>query len=370
MGVIHWFHELRVKRGVSWWKIPIRLRSLLIFSSELKSNVNAIQWHDACKWIPVGSRISIGESFLSSEFTFSSLHYIVAENVNLVGEHATPVLSSGHIVLTSKRDSPALFLEEINTFVMRTHSPLAIMESSSILVLSLASRLDMVYYHWITEQLPQVFALIDACKSLEKTPVVYLRKQRPAFQDTSLKTLFPDIEIADYGGELNVSHLLLSTIPTKGYAAHPVVLRLREHAFSMLGDVSKDGPLFIYVKRKIGGWRYILNEDEVLDTLGNLGFTIIDAAEYSFVEQVQLFSSARCVISIFGSGLTNILFCTGATIVELAGDYADSCFASISGHVGNTHIRLNCMSSGDNIIVNVDELGALLGTLAILEPNF
>jgi hypothetical protein len=369
VALIHWFHELRVKRGVSWWKIPIQIRSVLLFSSELKSKINAIQWHDSCKWNPIGSRISIGPSFLSSEFTFSSLHYIVADNVNLVGEHATPILSSGNIVLTSKRDSPSLFLEEINSFVACTCTTLATSESSPMLVLSLASRLDMVYYHWITEQLPQVFALIDACKSLEKTPVVYLRKQRPAFQDTSLKTLFPDIEIADYGGELNVPHLLLSTIPTKGYAAHPVVLRLREHAFSMLGDVSRDGPLFIYVKRKIGGWRYILNEDEVLDTLRNLGFTIIDAAEYSFVEQVQLFSSARCVISIFGSGLTNILFCTGATIVELAGYYADPCFASISGHVGNKHIRLKCVSSGDNIIVNVDELSALLGYLTSLEPQ-
>jgi hypothetical protein len=367
VALSHWFHELRVKRGVSWWKIPIRLRSLLIFSSEFKANVNAIQWHDACKWIPVGSRISIGESFLSSEFTFSSLHYIVAENVNLVGEHATPVLSSGHIVLTAKRDSPALFLEEINTFVRRTHSPLAIIESSPILVLSLASRLDMVYYHWVTEQLPQVFALIEASKSLNKKPIVCLRKHRPAFQDTSLNTLFPDINITDYDGDLHVSKLLLSTIPTKGYAAHPIALRLREHAISVIGNRSYDSPLYIYVKRKIGGWRYIINEDEVVDQLVKLGFTIIDAVDYSFAEQVQLFSSAGCVVSIFGSGLTNILFCTGATIVELAGDYADPCFASISGHVGNRHIRLKCASLGDNIVVNVDELGDLLSSLAVFE---
>jgi hypothetical protein len=370
MALVHWFHELRIKRGLSWWKIPRSVRSKLRYSTDLRIDYPSSVWHGDSFWSPANKRISIGFSFLSRKFKFPSLYCTLVENVRFVGLHATPVLATGKIVLTSKRDTPALFLEELSTFVTPLGAPQFNVGHNNELVLSLASRLDMVYYHWVTEQLPQVFALLEVCTSLKKTPIVLLRKERPAFQDTSLKTLFPDIEIADYGGELNVPHLLLSTIPTKGYAAHPVVLRLREHAFSMLGDVSKDGPLFIYVKRKIGGWRYILNEDEVLDTLGNLGFTIIDAAEYSFVEQVQLFSSARCVISIFGSGLTNILFCTGATIVELAGDYADSCFASISGHVGNTHIRLNCMSSGDNIIVNVDELGALLGSLAILEPNF
>jgi capsular polysaccharide biosynthesis protein len=257
-------------------------------------------------------------------------------------------------------------LEELSTFVDLPSASQSTIGNTDELVLSLASRLDMVYYHWVTEQLPQVFALVEACKSLEKTPKVVLRKKRPGFQDSSLAALFPEIKIVDYVADMHVKHMMLSTIPTKGYAAHPVVLRLRERAFSILCDESDDGPKLIYVKRKIGGWRYILNENEVLDSLSKLGFTIIDAAEYSFVEQIQMFGSARCVVSIFGSGLTNILFCKSASIVELAGDYADPCFASISGHVGNTHIRLKCTSVGDNIIVNTEELHASLISLNIL----
>ena len=366
MAFSHWFHNLRVKYGVSWWKIPQRLRVRLRFSSELKTEGNAVRWHEESQWLATDKQISIGPSFLDRKFAYSELHYAVYDNVRLIGDHATPVLSTGDIVLTSKRDSPALFLEELNTFVTPLCAPQSNVGNDNELVLSLASRLDMVYYHWVTEQLPLVFALVEVCTSLKMTPIVLLRKERPTFQDSSLAALFPDIKIVDYAGDMHVAHMILSTIPTKGYASHPVVLRLRERAESILGTESEDGPKLIYVKRKIGGWRYILNEEEVLDSLSKLGFTVIDAAEYSFVEQLQMFRSARCVVSIFGSGLTNILFCKSATIVELAGDYADPCFASISGHVGNTHIRLKCTSVGDNIIVNTEELHASLISLNIL----
>lgn len=366
MAFSHWFHNLRVKYGVSWWKIPQRLRGKLCFSCDLKTESNAVRWHEESQWTPFIARLSIGASFLDRKFTFSELHYTVCNDVHLVGEHATPILSTGDIVLTSKRDSPALFLEELSAFDNLQSDSKSTAGNSDELVLSLASRLDMVYYHWVTEQLPQVFALIKACSSLDKSPVVYLRKHRPAFQDSSLEALFPDVKVVDYYGETQVQNIILSTIPTMGYAAHPVVLRLRERAFSILGDETDDGPKLIYVKRKIGGWRYILNEDEVLDSLSKLGFKVIDAAEHSFVEQIQMFRSAHCVVSIFGSGLTNILFCKSATIVELAGDYADPCFASLSGHVGNTHTRLKCNSVGDNIVVNVEELQALLTSLNLM----
>jgi hypothetical protein len=369
MALVHWFHELRNKRGLSWWKIPRSVRIKVRYSTDLRFDYPSTVWHGDSFWNPANKHISIGFSFLSSKFKFPALYFTLVENVRFIGLHATPVLATGEIVLTSKRDTPALFLEEISMFVTESHKGPTGAESYQSMVLSLASRLDMVYYHWVTEQLPQVFALLEASKRTNKMPVVYLRKDRPRFQDSSLTFLFPNVKIVDYKSDTNNPCVLLSTVPTKGFAAHPAVLRLRDHTFSILDDTKADSPQFIYIKRKIGGWRYIINEEEVLESVTKIGFTILDAAEYSFVEQVQLFRSARCVVSIFGSGLTNILFCKRATIIELAGDYADPCFASISGHVGNTHIRLNCTSMGDNIIVNTDELHALLISLNILSSH-
>lgn len=358
---------LRVRRGISWWRIPRSIRSKLLFSGDIGKRLYSRQWYDSSDWKPDGGRISIGSSFLSTTFQFSPLHYAVATNVELVGIHATPILKNSEIVLTSKRDSPGLFLEELDEFADRpVPAPSTNKLFHSALVLSLASRLDMVYYHWVTEQLPQVFALVDAAADTGKNPIVVLRKDRPAFQDSSIKALFPDVTIVDYDSAVTVPHLLLSTIPTIGYAAHPVVLRLRNHAFTVVGGVVAIDQQRIYVKRKIGGWRYILNEDEVIELLSSLGFSIIDAAEYSFVEQIQLFRRASCVVSIFGSGLTNILFCCDATVIELAGDYADTCFASISGHVGNKHTRLNCVSTGDNITVDVHKLKEKISALGVL----
>lgn len=74
----------------------------------------------------------------------------------------------------------------------------------------------------------------------------------------------------------------------------------------------------IYLSRKKAGRKHVINEDAVETLLISYGFTIINNEDYTFLEQVAIYSQANCLVSIHGSGLTNMLFMgEGSKILEL-----------------------------------------------------
>jgi capsular polysaccharide biosynthesis protein len=64
----------------------------------------------------------------------------------------------------------------------------------------------------------------------------------------------------------------------------------------------------LYISRKKAQRKRVANEDEVEKVLIKHGFTILYNEDYTFLEQVSIFSHAKFLVSIHGSGLTNMLF--------------------------------------------------------------
>jgi len=85
-----------------------------------------------------------------------------------------------------------------------------------------------------------------------------------------------------------------------------------------------ESPRYIFVSRKdVGNKRGLRNEDELLSTLKQAGFdfTPIEAANYSFDEQREIFSNAHIVIGPHGSGLNNLMWAPrGRVGIELIHD--------------------------------------------------
>jgi len=75
---------------------------------------------------------------------------------------------------------------------------------------------------------------------------------------------------------------------------------------------SKNRPIHLgerlYISRKKASRKKVVNELDVEKILAKYDFNIIDNEDYSFMEQVGIYSNARYLISIHGSGLTNMLF--------------------------------------------------------------
>ena len=73
----------------------------------------------------------------------------------------------------------------------------------------------------------------------------------------------------------------------------------------------------IYISRKKAQRKKVDNEDDIIAILLKYKFHIINNEDYTFWEQVAIYSKVKYLVSIHGSGLTNMLFMReGASVLE------------------------------------------------------
>ena len=81
---------------------------------------------------------------------------------------------------------------------------------------------------------------------------------------------------------------------------------------------NKKGYEKIYVRREDANYRVILNESDLIDKLKKNGFYVINTSQYEILDQISFFINAKIVLSPYGSGLANIVFCNpGTKIYEI-----------------------------------------------------
>ncbi len=97
----------------------------------------------------------------------------------------------------------------------------------------------------------------------------------------------------------------------------------------------------IYISRKDALYRKIVNEKNVEDYLRSVGFEIIQMSELSFLEQVRTCAEAKIVVAPHGAGLSNIIFCQNAKILEMfSPSYINGSYAALASYVGNEYYYL------------------------------
>ncbi|WP_169304881.1 glycosyltransferase family 61 protein [Halorhabdus utahensis] len=73
----------------------------------------------------------------------------------------------------------------------------------------------------------------------------------------------------------------------------------------------------VYISRDDAGRRRLTNEDDLMDQLGDLGFERHYLERMSTAQIVSLFNNANIIVAPHGAGLTNIMFATDASVIEL-----------------------------------------------------
>ena len=74
----------------------------------------------------------------------------------------------------------------------------------------------------------------------------------------------------------------------------------------------------IYVTRADSSYRKIINEDDIVTLLREMGYKFINPQLYTIKEQIEIFSDAEKIIAPHGSNLANIIFCKpGTEIIEI-----------------------------------------------------
>ena len=78
----------------------------------------------------------------------------------------------------------------------------------------------------------------------------------------------------------------------------------------------------IYLTRQNANYRNLINEEDIVNILKKEGFRVVDLNNLDIFEQIELFSSAKFVVSPTGSSLTNVVFCSpGTKVVEIKPKY-------------------------------------------------
>jgi len=133
----------------------------------------------------------------------------------------------------------------------------------------------------------------------------------------------------------------------------------------------------IYISRKKAKRKKVDNEDAIETTLRKYHFHIINNEDYTFLEQVSIYSNAKYLISIHGSGLTNMLFMKeGASVLEFHKkltndkDWHSKAFWYMAEALGYNYYQQVCDPTdlqddyfNANFIVNVDLLEKNLSSM-------
>lgn len=170
-----------------------------------------------------------------------------------------------------------------------------------------------VYYHWFFDVLQK--QLCDKSEYPVLLPENFLEidyiKQTLKYLNINFITI-KDKEV------VKVKNLFsIPTVHFSGFFITKKIIKLR-NLFLKLDLQNFKKHTRIYISRKKAVRRKISNETEVVKFLKSINFKILYLEDLSWTKQLTVFSSANTLLTIHGSGLTNMLFMKeNANIVEI-----------------------------------------------------
>jgi tetratricopeptide (TPR) repeat protein len=103
-----------------------------------------------------------------------------------------------------------------------------------------------------------------------------------------------------------------------GFTSPKYLEFLETRLLSKFRDRGRPGRRRLYISRRGGVTRRILNERELVEALRKLDFEIVHGETLSAREQLSLFGDAEIIVGVIGAGLTNILAApTNTAVIEL-----------------------------------------------------
>lgn len=195
------------------------------------------------------------------------------------------------------------------------------------------------YYHWLFDVLPR-FHLLERWRDVIGRFAVPSGIGSVHRESLGILGLGPDqLLLLNPRERLRCQNLYLPSLPGSEGCTPPWVLEfLRGRFLPASAGVAGRGPR-IYVRRGPGSARPLLNEDEVVARLQQLGFQVVEPAHLSFREQIAAFRDARLIVAPHGAGLTNAVFSSNAGVLEfLSADYLRvDCYFALCRQAGHAY---------------------------------
>ena len=251
------------------------------------------------------------------------------KNARVVNEHGVIISYDNKVFadFTSELGKP---IEEHEVFKSYINKP----QFRKECLATITSTGNTGYFHWIFESLPRLKLLADVIEEIDFLIVPHDLKK---FHLETLNLLgFPENKLLKVksGTHLLCENLFVSSTDVSRWSS----VFLRE---SFIPEDVAEPHRLIYISRKDALYRKIVNEKNVEDYLRSVGFEIIQMSGLSFLEQVRTCAEAEIIVAPHGAGLSNIIFCQNAKILEMfSPSYINGSYATLASHVGNEYYYL------------------------------
>ncbi|MCM3603367.1 glycosyltransferase family 61 protein [Robertmurraya korlensis] len=186
------------------------------------------------------------------------------------------------------------------------------------------------YYHWMFDILPR-FDLVR--KSNIEIDYYVVNQCNFSYQTDTLDLLrIPKEKIIQSSTDMFIQskNLVVPSLP--GYTTKWASDFLRQYFLPLVENETSPYGERIYITRNDANSRRVVNEEEIINFLKNHGFTIVCLQNLSVLEQINMFSKAKYIISPHGAGLTNLTFCQpGTKVIEFfSPNYLNPCYWHLS----------------------------------------
>lgn len=241
----------------------------------------------------------------------------------------------------------------------------------------LAGRNDANWYHWVIEYLPRVLAIekdvddsvplivsnrtpqsgIDALRSLSSRPIVKLDPNF-TYEFEMLHVAAPPVQVLDS-----------TRVPwSAGLYMNPQPLRAMRSVWRAdAGTASRK----IFLRRKSG--HRGMNNEHVLERIAHrLGLEVVDPGGLSWVQQQELFASAKLVVGASGAVMANyLLMPQGSRVLALTAEsLADFVLPAAIADVADVHFSYLLGATTRNIDDFLHRRDWLHGSFSITAESF
>jgi len=192
---------------------------------------------------------------------------------------------------------------------------------------------EMNYRHAMLNSLARLMAVPDNYLAAASSLLVPAGGAAQA-EALGLLDLLPSLAVREVKREesLLVETLVLPLSVCGETAYHPCVSGFFGRMSANVAPSSVKLPRRFYVDRRGSGLRPLVNENELVHRLGQMGVVPVRLENLSLADQIRLFRQAEAIVAPHGTELTNLGFARpGCVVLELHMDaYVDWCYRHLA----------------------------------------
>lgn len=219
------------------------------------------------------------------------------------------------------------------------------------------------YSHLILDTLPRIFSLYHTDLLQINKPQVFIPNTFSAEYKNLLSYLLPDYcEARFIDASLNARvkaqtyyHLPHFTEHSKGYLPVEVQQFIKKKLAEYYSLQQSTGKKRIYISRQNAGKRKFDEEQPILTLLKKYGFETVHLELSSLKQQLELFAQAEVVIGIHGAGLTNLLWSSQCSVIEIFPSAKHNAwqYEYLAASCGHTYAKIEFDEPNLNSIIHV-----------------